>query len=218
MNPAKTLLEQKFKTNPTYLYDILHDFLLHYPKRETVLWDLEIDKEDVDNHGVQLQLMLRRFQGYGWIGSVICEPINEGDVLVRIYLCPSGKGWQVYDPKTKKWKNDEDRIYTEAQKFLQAFSQHIQKLFSEELWAKPEKPNDAPAAIISTIDQDGKYDELCMRWVKRPISPYQNRDEFLSEHAPEVLSRTFTRILADACRRGVIDKEPGKGGRYIPCP
>ncbi len=62
----------------------------------------------------------------------------------------------------------------------------------------------------------GKYDDLCKKWVTRPSTPYQNKIEFLSDHAPDLTERTFEKILMDAYKREVIDKTPGERGRYIP--
>jgi hypothetical protein len=62
----------------------------------------------------------------------------------------------------------------------------------------------------------GKYDELCMRWVNRPYIPRQTKSDFLNDNASELDTKTFDRILKDAYKRDVIDKTPGKHGRYKP--
>lgn len=76
---------------------------------------------------------------------------------------------------------------------------------------KPEKKS-----IDETRPPSGKYDDLCRLWVNRPYTPYQNKEEFLSEHASELTPKTFERVLADAYKRGIIGKGKGKRGRYKP--
>ena len=61
-----------------------------------------------------------------------------------------------------------------------------------------------------------KYDELCIQWVTRPYIPHQNKDEFLTDNAPELNSKAFDRILQDAYEREIIERGPGKHGRYKP--
>ena len=78
-------------------------------------------------------------------------------------------------------------------------------------------PADQPEQIKKAQEPEpGKYDDLCKKWVNRPSTPYMNKSEFLNEHAPNILSRNFDRILMDAYKRGVIDKTPGIHGRYKP--
>ena len=220
---TKPLLEQKFRTNPTYIFDILHNFLLLYPKKGTVLWDLEIDKEELDNHVVGLQLMLRRFLGYGWIGSVISEPINEDEAWIKV----------TYTSGPTVWMDEEEEIYAETQKILWTFCQHIQNLFSDNppgpITPKIGDVNTVKADIGNTedvrdrmaIDQQAKrkdeLDTLCVKWVNRGYMPKDyNYSEFLNENEVTWVSVTaFKRALKDASRRGKIYQDP-KTKRYKP--
>lgn len=78
--------------------------------------------------------------------------------------------------------------------------------------AKTEKKS-----VDETPTLSSKYDDICKLWVSsRSNVPYQNKSEFLNEHASELTSKTFDRILADAYKRGIIDKSKGKHGRYKP--
>jgi hypothetical protein len=85
----------------------------------------------------------------------------------------------------------------------------------------PQAAQSVPAKLEqSTVENTripvGKYDDLCIRWVNRPYIPRQTKEEFLYEHAGELDKKTFDRILKDAHARGIIDKDPGKNGRYKP--
>jgi len=74
---------------------------------------------------------------------------------------------------------------------------------------KPEKKT-----VENTRIPTGKYDDLCISWVKRPEIPKQRVEEFLSERAPELTKRTFYRVvLQDVYERGLINK---KGRTYVP--
>jgi hypothetical protein len=82
---------------------------------------------------------------------------------------------------------------------------------AQSIAANPEQPT-----VENTRIPAGKYDNLCVLWVNRPYIPRQTKEEFLYEHAGELDKKTFDRILKDAHARGIIDKDPGKNGRYKP--
>jgi hypothetical protein len=146
MDKTNPLLEQKFNTTSAHIKDLLDAFLIHYPKKGTILETLEIIEEKIGNHSVQFLLILnhpgygsyiwtrtskRAIQLYsnyyssdglyGWIGTVKSEPINEHETWIKVSLTSN--------PRVFVEKEEEKK--TEAWKFLQAFFKHLQNRISD---------------------------------------------------------------------------------------
>jgi len=173
--------------------------LLNASYQKVVDWLEKYPKVSLDKRGKSIHIKHNDFIRYP-------QELENGEkgTLIHITCTQSGLVITGHHHYLAKLENEQPL----PSEWLKTFIENITLYFNT--FELPTAQVDAGKPEVDA----GKYDELCRKWVNRPSVPYRNKSEFLNEYAPELLKKTFDRILSDAFNRDVIDKN--EHGHYIP--
>jgi hypothetical protein len=211
------LFDHVIRTSAENISDILYDFRFSYKYPEEFS-NVNPKQSRYGKNIIRFDLLLGSTFYEGSIGYIEVKPIN--DILSQVQI--------VKNPGQAPVTADGEKLYCSSLEFLKNLCTHLKKVFQiseheNDVSSNSQinQSNNTIAGLEKKIIQKnripvGKYDELCLKWVNRPYSPFDNKDEFLSKNESYMSKKTFDRILKDAFQRGVIDKGQGKNGRYKP--